>query len=75
MTTCPAAEIGHQMEPAGGEPRAVVEAPCGGRVVQPLRCGQRTDEVGEQAEHEAARDRGAERDGEQQAAGDAAIET
>ena len=53
MTTCPVAEIGHEMEPAGGELRAVVEAPCGGRVVQPLRCGQRADEVGEQAEQEA----------------------
>ena len=63
------------MKSAGGELRAVVEAPFRGRVVQPLRCGQRTGEVGEQAEQEAGYDRDAEREGEKQAAGDAPVET
>ena len=71
----PLAEIGDEMKPAGGELRPVVEAPFRGRVVQPLRCWQRTGEVGEQAEQKAGADRDAERESEEQSAGDAPVET
>ena len=63
------------MKSAGGELRPKIKDPFRGRVVQPLRCRQRAGEVGEQAEQEAGDDRDAEPEGEEQAAGDAPVET